>query len=195
MKILILDNYDSFVYNVAQIVGRLGPRPIVVRNDEKSLNEIRRMNPDGIIISPGPGTPAERRYFGVCSEVISKLGPSIPILGICLGHQGIVSSYGGNIVNAKNIRHGSVSKIEYASDDLFLNLGNPFPATRYHSLVADPLKIPECLEVTAVSKDDREIMAVKHKKYLIKGVQFHPESVMTKQGPQILLNFLGMIRK
>lgn len=195
MKILIIDNYDSFVYNVVQLIGELGHEPNVIRNDEKSVNEIKKMNPDGIVISPGPGTPIEKRDFGICGSVISELGPTFPILGICLGHQGIVSSYGGKIINAKEIRHGKVSEIQYTSSDLFINLDNPFAATRYHSLVADPSKIPDCLEVTALSKDDHEIMAIKHKKYLIEGVQFHPESVMTVQGPQILLNFLNMIRK
>lgn len=195
MKILIIDNYDSFVYNVVQLIGELGHKPNVIRNDEKSVNEIRKMNPDGIVISPGPGTPIEKRDFGICGSVISELGPTFPILGICLGHQGIVSSYGGKIINAKEIRHGKVSEIQYTSSNLFANLDNPFAATRYHSLVADPSKIPDCLEVTALSKDDHEIMAIKHKKYLIEGVQFHPESVMTVQGPQILLNFLNMIRK
>lgn len=195
MKILIIDNYDSFVYNIAQLVGKLRCRPTVIRNDEKSVKEIKEMNPDGIIISPGPGTPTVKRDFGVCGSVISKLGHLFPILGICLGHQGIVSSFGGRIINAKEIRHGKVSEIKYASSNLFLNLENPFVATRYHSLVADPSKIPECLEVTALSKDDHEIMAVRHKKYLIEGVQFHPESVMSTQGPQILVNFLNMIRR
>ena len=195
MKILVIDNYDSFVYNVVQLIGELGHEPNVIRNDEKSVNEIRKMNPDGIVISPGPGTPIEKRDFGICGSVISELGPTFPILGICLGHQGIVSSYGGKIINAKEIRHGKVSEIQYTSSNLFANLDNPFAATRYHSLVADPSKIPDCLEVTALSKDDHEIMAIKHKKYLIEGVQFHPESVMTVQGPQILLNFLNMIRK
>ena len=195
MKILIIDNYDSFVYNVVQLIGELGHKPNVIRNDEKSVNEIKKMNPDGIVISPGPGTPIEKRDFGICGSVISELGPTFPILGICLGHQGIVSSYGGKIINAKEIRHGKVSEIQYTSSNLFANLDNPFAATRYHSLVADPSKIPDCLEVTALSKDDHEIMAIKHKKYLIEGVQFHPESVMTVQGPQILLNFLNMIRK
>jgi anthranilate synthase component 2 len=167
----------------------------VIRNDERSVKDIRKMNPDGIVISPGPGTPTESRDFGVCNGVISELGPSFPILGICLGHQGIVSSFGGRIINAKEIRHGKVSKIEYSSSDLFINVDNPFVATRYHSLVADPTEIPDCLEITAVSNDDHEIMAVKHREYLIEGVQFHPESVMTKQGPQILLNFLNMIRR
>ena len=195
MKILIIDNYDSFVYNIAQLVGKLRCRPTVIRNDEKSVKEIKEMNPDGIIISPGPGTPTVKRDFEICGSVISKLGPLFPILGICLGHQGIVSSFGGRIINAKEIRHGKVSEINYASSNLFLNIENPFVATRYHSLVADPSKIPECLEVTALSKDDHEIMAVRHKKYLIEGVQFHPESVMTTQGPQILVNFLNMIRR
>lgn len=195
MKVLIIDNYDSFVYNVAQLIGKLGYRPTVIRNDERSVKDIRKMNPDGIVISPGPGTPTEKRDFGVCGGVISQLGPSFPILGICLGHQGIVSSFGGSIINAKEIRHGKVSEIKYASSDLFIGLDNPFVATRYHSLVADPSKIPDCLEVTALSNDDHEIMAVRHNKYLIEGVQFHPESVMTSQGPQILLNFLNMIKR
>lgn len=195
LKILIIDNYDSFVYNVAQLIGKLGCEPEVIRNDERSVREIRNMNPDGIVISPGPGTPTEKRDFGVCGSVISELGPSFPILGICLGHQGIVSSFGGKIINAKEIRHGKTSEIQYYSSNLFSNLDNPFIATRYHSLVADPYRIPECLEVTALSIDDHEIMAVKHKKYLIEGVQFHPESVMTVQGPQILLNFINMIKK
>ncbi|MGB7662542.1 MAG: aminodeoxychorismate/anthranilate synthase component II [Nitrososphaeraceae archaeon] len=190
-----MDNYDSFVYNVAQLVGKLGCRPTVIRNDEKSVKEIKKINPDGIVISPGPGSPTGKRDFGVCGNVISELGPSFPILGICLGHQGIVSSFGGRIINAKEIRHGKVSQIRYASSDLFRNLDNPFVATRYHSLVADPSRIPDCLEVTALSEDDHEIMAVRHKQYLIEGVQFHPESVMTTQGPQILLNFLNMIKR
>lgn len=195
MKILIIDNYDSFVYNVAQLIGKIGYEPSVMRNDEKSVKEIKEMNPDGIVISPGPGTPTEKRDFGVCGSVICELGPSIPILGICLGHQGIVSSFGGRIINAKEIRHGKVSEIKYHSSELFVNIDNPFVATRYHSLVADPSKMPDCLEVTALSEDDHEIMAVRHKEYLIEGVQFHPESVMTKQGPQILLNFLNMIKR
>jgi anthranilate synthase component 2 len=195
LKILIIDNYDSFVYNVPQLIGKIGYEPTVMRNDEKSVKEIEKMNPDGIVISPGPGTPTEKRDFGVCGRVICELGPSIPILGICLGHQGIVSSFGGRIINAKEIRHGKVSEIKYRSSELFVNIDNPFVATRYHSLVADPSKMPDCLEVTALSEDDHEIMAVKHKEYLIEGVQFHPESVMTKQGPQILLNFLNMIKR
>ena len=195
MKILIIDNYDSFVYNVAQLIGKIGYEPSVMRNDEKSVMEIKEMNPDGIVISPGPGTPTEKRDFGVCGSVICELGPSIPILGICLGHQGIVSSFGGRIINAKEIRHGKVSEIKYHSSELFVNIDNPFVATRYHSLVADPSKMPDCLEVTALSEDDHEIMAVRHKEYLIEGVQFHPESLMTKQGPQILLNFLNMIKR
>jgi anthranilate synthase component II len=195
LKILIIDNYDSFVYNVAQLIGKLGYEPEVIRNDERSVKEIRNMNPDGIVISPGPGTPTEKRDFGVCGSVISELGPSFPILGICLGHQGIVSSFGGKVINAKEIKHGKTSEIQYYSSDLFSDLDNPFVATRYHSLVADPYKVPNCLEVTALSNDDHEIMAVKHKKYLIEGVQFHPESVMTVQGPQILLNFMKMLKK
>jgi anthranilate synthase component 2 len=195
MEILIIDNYDSFVYNIAHLLGDLKVVPTVVRNDKITLQQIQRMNPDAIVISPGPGHPADRKYFGICTDIITELGIKIPILGVCLGHQGIVNAFGGDVVNAKIVRHGKTSNIEYRSDKLFESLSNPFKATRYHSLVANPKKIPECLEVIAYSLDDGEVMAVRHKQYLIEGVQFHPESVLTREGPKILRNFISLVKK
>jgi anthranilate synthase component II len=196
MKILVIDNYDSFVYNIAQILGELGAEPIVVRNDQITLEDIKAMNPDGIVISPGPGHPADRRYFGVCTDVITELGPKTPILGVCLGHQGIVHAFGGKVINAKKVRHGKTSTIQFTAEDrLFESVANPFKATRYHSLVADQNEIPGCLEVTARALDDGEIMGIRHKKYPIEGVQFHPESVLTDEGRRILSNFLSMVKK
>ncbi|HEV8406224.1 MAG TPA: aminodeoxychorismate/anthranilate synthase component II [Nitrososphaera sp.] len=195
MKILVIDNYDSFVYNIAQILGELGAEPIVVRNDKITLEQVKAMNPDGIVISPGPGHPADRKYFGVCTDVIREIGPKTPILGVCLGHQGIVHAFGGKVVNAKKVRHGKTSPIEYTSDKLFENVTNPFKATRYHSLVAEKDSIPECLEVTARALDDGEIMGIKHKQYPIEGVQFHPESVLTGEGRKMLQNFMTMVKR
>jgi anthranilate synthase component 2 len=195
MKILIIDNYDSFTYNLAQLLGELKTEPIVVRNDKITLQEIEKMNPDAIVISPGPGHPANKRDFGVCSDVITELGSKIPILGVCLGHQGIVHVYGGKVIHAKKLRHGKTSDIEHSNTDIFEGVSNPFRATRYHSLVAQPDTIPECLEVTARSKDDGEIMGIRHKEHLMMGVQFHPESVLTDDGRKILGNFLKMVKR
>jgi anthranilate synthase component II len=195
LRILVIDNYDSFVYNIAQILGKLDAQAIVQRNDKLSSASVLEMNPDGIIISPGPGHPADRRYFGNCTDIIVNLGPRTPILGICLGHEGIVNAFGGKIINAKKVRHGKTSPIEYKSSELFKNITNPFKATRYNSLVADPKNIPNCLEVTARALDDSEVMGVRHKQYQIEGVQFHPESVLTAFGPKILQNFMNMLKK
>ena len=195
MKILVIDNYDSFVYNIAQILGELKTEPVVVRNDKITLKQVREMSPDAIVISPGPGHPANRKYFGVCTDIIRELGPTIPILGVCLGHQGIVHAFGGKVVNAKKVRHGKTSPIQYSQDGLFQNVANPFRATRYHSLVAEQDSIPACLEVTARATDDGEIMGISHKEYLIKGVQFHPESVLTGEGRRMLQNFISMVKR
>ena len=195
MRILVIDNYDSFVYNIAQILGELKTEPVVVRNDKITLEQVRKMNPDAIVISPGPGHPADRKYFGVCTDIIRELGPKIPILGICLGHQGIVHAFGGKVVNAKKVRHGKTSPIKYSMDGLFENVPNPFKATRYHSLVAEQDSIPSCLEVTAIATDDGEIMGIRHKEYLIEGVQFHPESVLTGEGRRMLQNFISMVKE
>jgi anthranilate synthase component 2 len=195
MKILVIDNYDSFVYNIAQLLGELGTEPTVVRNDETSLEKIRNANYDAIVISPGPGHPADRKYFGVCTDVITELGPTTPILGVCLGHQGIVHAFGGKVINAGRVRHGKTSPIRYSTDRIFENVSNPFKATRYHSLVADLKTFPSSLEVTAEALDDGEIMGIRHRKYLIEGVQFHPESVLTVDGRLMLRNFISMVKR
>jgi anthranilate synthase component 2 len=195
MKFLILDNYDSFVYNIAQILGELGVECDVFRNDKITLEQIQKNNYDAIIISPGPGNPKNKKYFGICSDVITKIGLTKPILGICLGHQGIISCFGGKVVNAGNVRHGKTSPIKHFDDSIFEGVKNPFRATRYHSLVGDKTIIPDSLKITAVAEDDGEIMAVRHKDHPIVGVQFHPESIMTVEGKKILRNFLKMIQK
>jgi len=194
MRVLVVDNYDSFVYNIAQRLGELKTEPTVIRNDKVTVNTIKIIDPDAIVISPGTGHPADRKYFGICTDIIAELGPKTPILGVCLGHQGIVHAFGGKVVNARKVRHGKTSIIQYNSGRLFDQVSNPFKATRYHSLVADN-KIPPCLEVTATALDDGEIMAIRHKQYLIEGVQFHPESVLTEQGPKILFNFISMVKR
>jgi len=194
MKFLIIDNYDSFVYNLAQILGELGVNSDVIRNDKISIKDIKEKNYDAIIISPGPGTPEEKKYFGICNDVITKLGPTVPILGVCLGHQGIIHCFGGKVVNAGHVRHGKTSPIKHYADPIFKDVKNPFQATRYHSLVGDKTIIPDSLKITAMAEDDGEIMGVSHKTYLIQGVQFHPESIMTPEGKKILENFVKMVK-
>lgn len=195
MKFLIIDNYDSFVYNIAQYLGELGVESDVIRNDKITLDEIKEKNYDAIIISPGPGTPEEKKYFGICLDVISNIGPTIPILGVCLGHQGIIHAFGGKVTNAGCVRHGKTSPVDHNNSDLFKDVKNLFRATRYHSLVGDKTIIPDILEVTATAADDGEIMAIKHKEYLIEGVQFHPESIMTEEGKKILGNFIRQVKE
>ena len=194
MKFLIIDNYDSFVYNIAQYLGELGVDCDVIRNDKITLDQIKQNNYNAVIISPGPGTPEDKKYFGVCSDVIKDMGPTTPILGVCLGHQGIINAFGGKVTNAGCVRHGKTSPVRHADAKLFKDVKNPFRATRYHSLVGDKTIIPEELEVTATALDDGEIMAVRHKKYLIEGVQFHPESIMTEDGKKILANFIEQVK-
>jgi len=190
MRILVIDNYDSFVYNLVQYVGELGAEPSVYRNDEITLERAMKIHPDGIIISPGPGTPEDTRYFGVCTEILQTMSPKIPTLGVCLGHQGIISTFGGKIIHAKRLMHGKTSLIRHDGKRLFKGVENPFKATRYHSLVGDRETIPSCLEITAESIEDGEIMGVRHVEYLIEGVQFHPESILTTHGKRIIRNFL-----
>lgn len=196
MKILIIDNFDSFVYNISQLIGLLEATPIVVRNNQINIRTILKMNPDAIVISPGPGHPKYKKDFGICSEVITRLGPSIPILGICLGHQGMVHAFGGKVTRAGDIRHGKTSNIQFnGNSKLFEGVKNPFVATRYHSLIADKATFPKCLRITSTSVDDNEIMSACHEKYLIEGIQFHPESVLTTEGKKILSNFIQMVKK
>ena len=195
MKFLIIDNYDSFTYNIAQLLGEIGVESDVIRNDKITLDQIIEKKYDAIIISPGPGTPEDKKYFGICSDVIRELGPKTPILGICLGHQGIIHEFGGKVVNAGCVRHGKTSPIKHQNDSLFEGVQNPFRATRYHSLVGDKTIIPDILKVTAVAEDDGEVMGVSHKKYLIEGVKFHPESILTAEGKKILQNFVNRVKK
>ena len=194
MKFLIIDNYDSFVYNLAQRLGELGVTSNVIRNDELTIEQIKNGGYNAIIISPGPGTPDDKRYFGICKEVIQELGPTTPILGVCLGHQGIISCFGGKVVNAGNVRHGKTSQVKHYDDSMFNGIKNPFRATRYHSLVGDKTIIPDSLKITAVAEDDGEVMGVSHKEYLIEGVQFHPESILTDEGTKILENFIKSVK-
>lgn len=195
MKTLLIDNYDSFVYNLVQQVGNLGSEPLVYRNDKITLNEVIHLNPDNIIISPGPGTPLEQRYFGICSDILRNISHTIPTLGVCLGHQGIINIYGGSIIKASRLMHGKVSFIKHDGEKIFEGLQNPFIATRYHSLVGERSTIPQELKISANSEDDNEVMAVRHIKYPIEGIQFHPESILTKEGTKLIKNFLKMSNK
>jgi anthranilate synthase component 2 len=190
LKVLIIDNFDSFVYNLAQYVGQLGGAPIVRRNNEVGIEEVKRLKPNRIIISPGPGRPDDRKYFGVCLDVIRKISPQTPTLGVCLGHQGIAYAYGGSIVHANRLMHGKTSLIQHEPDGLFEGVENPLRAARYHSLVCGRKGFPKCLEETATSVDDKEIMGLKHREFPIYGVQFHPESILTREGLKIVKNFL-----
>lgn len=190
MRVLIVDNYDSFVYNLAQYIGELGAETIVRRNDDITLEQAVALKPDRIVLSPGPGTPDDKRYFGVCSQILRHLSLRVPTLGVCLGHQGIVSTFGGKVVPAKRLMHGKTSQITHDGRGLFKGVKNPFIATRYHSLVGERNSIPDCLEIAAVSADDGEVMSVRHVEFPIEGVQFHPESVLCEDGKLIIKNFL-----
>jgi anthranilate synthase component 2 len=192
----MIDNYDSFTYNIVQYLGELGADVAVHRNDAISLQEIEALAPAQIVISPGPCTPNEA---GISMEVIRTFAGRIPLLGICLGHQSIGQVYGGDIVRAGRVMHGKISPIEHTGAGVFKGLAQPFSATRYHSLVIDKNTLPDCLEVTAWALDDagerEEIMGVRHKEFLVEGVQFHPESILSEQGHQLLKNFLEMSRR
>lgn len=191
MKVLIIDNYDSFTYNLYQLIGELGGIPTVVRNDAITLQEIKDTRFSHIVISPGPGDPSDLRSFGICKQVILTYGSSIPILGVCLGHQGIIHAFGGRVIRAQVIKHGKQSVIKQNGKGLFLNVKNPLLGMRYHSLVGQKELLPNCLEITAYSADDQEIMAVEHREFPVFGMQFHPESIGTKEGEKILRNFLN----
>ena len=184
--LLMIDNYDSFTYNLVQYFGELGADVHIHRNDKISLDEIEAMNPQHIVISPGPCTPNEA---GVSIDVIKQFSGRVPILGVCLGHQSIGQAYGGKIIRAKTLMHGKTSMIHHKDAGVFKGLENPLQATRYHSLVIERESLPECLEVTAWTDDD-EIMGVRHRTLDVEGVQFHPESILTDQGHELLANFL-----
>jgi anthranilate synthase/aminodeoxychorismate synthase-like glutamine amidotransferase len=188
--LLVIDNYDSFTYNLVQYLGELGQQVRVVRNNEVSVDDVARMCPEAIVISPGPCTPNEA---GISLEVISRLAGKIPILGVCLGHQAIGQAFGGKVIRAKEVVHGKTSRVFHDDKGIFAGLPNPFEATRYHSLVVERSSLPDCLEITAKTWDE-EIMGLRHKSLPVEGVQFHPESFLTKVGKDLLRNFLRLAR-
>ena len=190
--ILLIDNYDSFSYNLVQYIGSIETDIQIIRNDAKTIEEIERMKPQAIILSPGPGYPKDA---GVCIEAVKKLGERIPILGVCLGHQAICEAYGAKITHAKKLMHGKQSMIRLKEDDiLFQGIPSPAPVARYHSLAADTESLPDCLEIT-VKTEDGEVMAVHHREYPVYGVQFHPESILTRDGMKMIENFIGFVRE
>ena len=184
--LLMIDNYDSFTYNLVQYFGELGADLKIFRNDEITIEDINKMKPDQIVISPGPGRP---EGAGISVDIIKEFAGKTPILGVCLGHQSLCYAYGGKIVRAKKLMHGKISEIKHDNEGIFKNISNPFEATRYHSLVVDKKTMPKCFKVIARS-DDGEIMGIRHKKFNLWGVQFHPESILTTEGKKILNNFL-----
>jgi anthranilate synthase/aminodeoxychorismate synthase-like glutamine amidotransferase len=187
--LLVIDNYDSFTYNLVQYLGEMQVEMQVHRNDQISLDQVRALNPERILISPGPCSPRES---GLSNEIIRAFSTRVPTLGVCLGHQCIGHVFGGNVIVNHRMMHGKTSLIKHNGKDLFQGMPNPFAATRYHSLVIQRDSLPECLEITAETADEGEIMGVRHKEYPIWGVQFHPESILTESGRQILANFLQL---
>jgi anthranilate synthase/aminodeoxychorismate synthase-like glutamine amidotransferase len=187
--ILMIDNYDSFTYNLVQYIGQLGGTVVVHRNDKISTDEIRELKPDAIILSPGPCTPQKA---GISVEVIRQFGTTIPIMGVCLGHQAIGYAFGAEVVRAKRIMHGKTSAVINDGRTIFKGLPNPFVAGRYHSLIVEKDSLPDCFEISAETEEG-EIMGIRHKEYPVEGVQFHPESVLTPNGKRVLKNFLTML--
>jgi anthranilate synthase component 2 len=189
--LLMIDNYDSFTYNLVQYFGELGQVVEVHRNDEITIDEIEKLNPEFLVISPGPCTPNEA---GISIEAIKHFSGKVPMLGVCLGFQAMVQAFGGNVVGAKKIMHGKISAVHHNSRGVFTDLKNPLNATRYHSLVAEQSSLPDCFDITSWTKDEQgnidEIMGIRHKELAIEGVQFHPESILTEEGHEMLDNFL-----
>lgn len=188
MRTVILDNYDSFTFNLYQYLGELDERPLVYRNDKITLAELVALRPERIIVSPGPGNPEDPAYFGICRQVILELGPKIPILGVCLGHQGICAAFGGRVVRAPQVMHGKTSMCTHDNSELFAGLPQPFEVMRYHSLMAEQSSFPDCLKV--IARTDDVIMGLRHKVHPIYGVQFHPESIGTPAGRRLVENFI-----
>ena len=188
MKLLVIDNYDSFTYNLVQLFGEMDVDLTVKRNDEISIDEIKKLKPDRICISPGPGRPEDA---GISPDLIRELGPRVPILGVCLGHQCIAQAFGGEVVRAERLMHGKTSQIHHQLRGVFKDLAEPLEATRYHSLIVRRESLPDSLEITAET-DDGEIMGLQHRQFPIHGVQFHPESILTTEGRKLLANFLNL---
>jgi len=187
--LLMIDNYDSFTYNIVQYFGELGVEVNVFRNDAITIEGIRALKPERIVVSPGPSNP---EHAGISVEVIKEFAGKLPLLGVCLGHQAIGYAYGGRIIGAGKLMHGKVSRIRHHNADVFKGMPQSFEATRYHSLVIEQKTFPDCLEITARSEDDNEIMGIRHREFPLWGVQFHPESILTQNGKQILANFLEL---
>ncbi len=190
MRVLVVDNYDSFTYNLVQYLAELGAETHVYRNDELSLDDVRRLAPDRIVLSPGPGTPTNERDFGVCDDILHELATETPTLGVCLGHQGVAAAFGGRVANADRLLHGKTSVINHDGDGVFQGLPQDFQAARYHSLIVELESVPDKLVVTARSAEG-EIMGLRHVELPIEGVQFHPESILTEHGHHLLANFLN----
>ena len=188
--LLLIDNYDSFTYNLVHFLGELGAEVIIFRNDAISADDGLAMKPDGIVLSPGPCDPDQA---GICLELIEKNAGTVPLLGVCLGHQAIGQAYGGKVVRTKRLMHGKISEIHHEGNGLFEGLPTPFSATRYHSLTVERTSLPECLEVTAQT-DDGVVMGLKHREYPVHGVQFHPESIASDQGHELLKNFICLVK-
>ena len=186
--LLVIDNYDSFTYNLVQYFGELGADPVVKRNDAITPEEVETIHPERIVISPGPGTPADA---GISMEVIRRMAKTTPVLGVCLGHQCIAEVYGGKVVRADRLMHGKTSPIRHQGGGVFANLPNPFEATRYHSLIVEKSSVPSCLQITAETAEG-EIMGLQHREYPVHGVQFHPESILSREGKDLLRNFLKL---
>jgi anthranilate synthase/aminodeoxychorismate synthase-like glutamine amidotransferase len=188
-RVLVIDNYDSFVYNLVQYLGELGTEPLVHRHDELTLGELEALEPDAVLISPGPGTPDDA---GISNQVITTFAGRVPVLGVCLGHQCIGQVYGGDVVRAPQVMHGKTSLIRHTDVGVFAGLPQPLEATRYHSLVVDRASVPDCLEITAET-DDGVVMGLRHRELAVEGVQFHPESILTVAGHDLLRNFLARV--
>jgi anthranilate synthase/aminodeoxychorismate synthase-like glutamine amidotransferase len=186
--VLVIDNYDSFTYNLVQYLGEMDANPVVKRNDEITLDEIKKLNPERIVISPGPCSPKEA---GISNDVILQFGPKMPILGVCLGHQCMGHVYGGDVVRAERLMHGKISMIFHDGKGLFAGVPNPFQATRYHSLIVKRETLPSCLKICAET-EEKEIMGLRHEKFEVHGVQFHPESILTHEGKSLIRNFLKL---
>ena len=193
-RVLIIDNYDSFTHNLYQLVGSLGVEVVVHRNDATDIDQIRAWHPTHLILSPGPGHPSRPRDFGVCAAAVAELAPTLPTLGVCLGHQGIVHHLGGRVVGAPTIEHGKIHAIRHDGRGVFTGLESPLEVMRYHSLCAERESLPGCLEITA-DTDDGVIMGVRHRRWPLEGVQFHPESIGTPYGAKLLENFVREARR
>jgi anthranilate synthase component 2 len=190
-RVLVVDNYDSFVYNLVQYLGELGAEPLVHRHDEITVAEAEALSPDALLISPGPGRPEDA---GISNELILRMAGRIPVLGVCLGHQCIGQVFGGSVVRAPHVMHGKTSMVAHDDSGIFSGLPNPMEATRYHSLVVEQTSVPDALEVTATSEDGL-VMGLRHREFAVEGVQFHPESILTRAGKPMLANFLGQVAR